>query len=66
MPTGQDRDFVPGALFSAGGDSGVRHKRRGLIEAINKAYEDEPPTTDEKELLQAIRGQQRKLSEPES
>jgi hypothetical protein len=37
-----------------------------LIEAINRAYEEDPPTTEEKELLQGIREKQRKLLESES
>jgi antitoxin MazE6 len=40
-----------------------RYERRALIEAINRAYEEDPPTTEEKELLQGIREKQRKLLE---
>jgi hypothetical protein len=37
-----------------------------LIGAINRAYEEDPsPTTEEKQLLQDIREQQRKLLESE-
>jgi hypothetical protein len=36
-----------------------------LIEAINRAYEEDPPTT-EKQLLQGIREKQRNLLESES
>ncbi|HEX3557199.1 MAG TPA: hypothetical protein VIA62_28570 [Thermoanaerobaculia bacterium] len=43
-----------------------RYERRALIEAINRAYEEDPPTTEEKELLQGIREQQRRLLESES
>ncbi len=43
-----------------------RYERRALIEAINRAYEEDPPTTEEKELLQGIREKQRKLLESES
>jgi metal-responsive CopG/Arc/MetJ family transcriptional regulator len=43
-----------------------RYERRTLIEAINRAYEKDPPTAEEKELLQGIREQQRKLLEPGS
>ena len=43
-----------------------QYERRALIEAINRAFEDEPPTAEEKELLQGIRRTQRKLLEPES
>lgn len=42
-----------------------RYERRALIEAINRAHEDDTPTTEEKELLQGIRKQQRKLLESE-
>ena len=42
-----------------------RYERQAMIEAINRAYEDDPPTTEEKELLQGIRAQQRKLLESE-
>jgi metal-responsive CopG/Arc/MetJ family transcriptional regulator len=37
-----------------------RYERRALIEAVNRAYEEDPPTTEEKELLQGIREKQRK------
>ena len=40
-----------------------RYERRALIEAINRAYEEDPPTTEEKDLLQGIREKQRKLLE---
>jgi metal-responsive CopG/Arc/MetJ family transcriptional regulator len=43
-----------------------RYERQALIEAINRAYAEDPPTTEEKELLQGIREKQRKLLEPES
>jgi len=43
-----------------------RYERQALIEAINRAYEEEPPTPEEKDLVQAIRGQQRKLLGSES
>jgi metal-responsive CopG/Arc/MetJ family transcriptional regulator len=43
-----------------------RYERQALIEAINRAYEDDPPTTEEKELLVGIRETQRKLLESES
>jgi len=43
-----------------------RYKRRALIEAINRAHEEDPPTAEEKELLQDIREKQRKLLESES
>ena len=42
-----------------------RYERRAMIEAINRAYEDDPPTTEEKQLLRGIRKQQRKLVESE-
>lgn len=42
-----------------------RYERQALIEAINRAYEDDPPTAEEKELLQGIRETQRKLLESE-
>jgi hypothetical protein len=42
-----------------------RHERQASIEAINRAYEEEPPTTEEKELLQGICVKQRKLLETE-
>jgi metal-responsive CopG/Arc/MetJ family transcriptional regulator len=42
-----------------------RYERRALIEAINRAYEEDPPTPEEKELLQGIRENQRKLLETE-
>ena len=43
-----------------------RFERQALIEAINRAYLDEPPTAEEKKLLQGIRENQRKLLESES
>jgi metal-responsive CopG/Arc/MetJ family transcriptional regulator len=43
-----------------------RYERQALIEAVNRAYEEDPPTTEEKELLQGIREKQRKLLESES
>ncbi len=43
-----------------------RYEKRALIEAINRAYEEDPPTTEEKEVLQGIREKQRKLLESES
>jgi hypothetical protein len=39
--------------------------RQALIEAINRAYGDDPPTSEEKELLQGIRAKQRQLLESE-
>lgn len=38
-------------------------KQRALIETINQAYENDPPTTEERELLQGIRERQRRLLE---
>jgi plasmid stabilization system protein ParE len=32
-----------------------RYDRRTLVETVNQAFEDEPPTSEEKELLQGIR-----------
>ncbi|HEX3527056.1 MAG TPA: hypothetical protein VH988_08320 [Thermoanaerobaculia bacterium] len=43
-----------------------RYEKRALIEAINRAYEEDPPTTEEKEVLHGIREKQRKLLESES
>lgn len=43
-----------------------RYERQALIEAINRAYEEEPQTPEEKKLLQGIREKQRKLLESES
>ena len=43
-----------------------RYERQALIEAINRAYEEDPPTTEEKKLLQGVREKQRKLLESES
>lgn len=43
-----------------------RYERQALVEAINRGFEDDPPTTEEKELLQGIREKQRKLLEAES
>jgi len=40
-----------------------RYESRVLIGAINRAYEDDPPTTEENELLLGIREKQRKLLE---
>jgi metal-responsive CopG/Arc/MetJ family transcriptional regulator len=42
-----------------------KYERQALIEAINRAYVDDPPTADEKELLQGIRAMQRTLLESE-
>ena len=42
-----------------------RYERRALIEAINRAYEEDPPTPEEKELLHGIRRTQRRLLERE-
>jgi hypothetical protein len=39
--------------------------RQALIEAIDRAYQKDPPTAEEKHLLQGIREQQRKLLESE-
>ncbi len=43
-----------------------RFERQTLIEAINRAYADDPPNAEEKQLLQGIREKQRKLLESES
>jgi len=43
-----------------------RYERQALIEIINRAYEEDPPTAEEKQLLQGIREKQRKLLESES
>ena len=43
-----------------------RYERQALIAAVNRAYREDPPTTEEKELLQGIREKQRKLLESES
>ncbi len=43
-----------------------RYERQALIEAINRAYKEDPPTPEEKELLKGIREKQRKLLESES
>ena len=40
-----------------------RYERQALIEAINRAYEDDPPTAEEKQLLQGVRETQRALLE---
>ncbi len=40
--------------------------KSSLLEAINRAYEEDPATAEEKELLQGIREKQRKLLESES
>lgn len=40
-----------------------RYERRALIAAINRAYDNDPPTTEERELLDGIREKQRKLLE---
>ena len=42
-----------------------RYEAQALIEAINRAYEDDPVTAAEEELLKGIREQQRKLLESE-
>jgi antitoxin MazE6 len=42
-----------------------QYERKALVEAINQAFEDDPPTSEEKELLQGIRKTQRKLAESE-
>lgn len=42
-----------------------RYEKRALLEAINRACEDDPPTTEEKKLLLGIRKKQRKLLESE-
>jgi metal-responsive CopG/Arc/MetJ family transcriptional regulator len=39
-----------------------RYERRALIEAINRAYEEDPPTAEENELLQGVREKQRAVS----
>jgi metal-responsive CopG/Arc/MetJ family transcriptional regulator len=41
------------------------YERKALVEAINQAFEDEPPTSEEKKLLQGIRATQRKRLESE-
>jgi hypothetical protein len=41
-------------------------ERQALIEAINQAYEEDPPTTEERQVLQGIRGKQRTLLKTES
>jgi metal-responsive CopG/Arc/MetJ family transcriptional regulator len=43
-----------------------RHERRALIEAVNRVYEEDPPTQEEKKLLQGIRETQRNVLESES
>jgi metal-responsive CopG/Arc/MetJ family transcriptional regulator len=44
----------------------VKHyERRALVEAINQAFEEVPPTVEEKELLQGIRATQRRRLESE-
>ncbi|MFL6236527.1 MAG: hypothetical protein ACJ76N_25580 [Thermoanaerobaculia bacterium] len=43
-----------------------RYERQALIEVINRAYEEDPPTTEEQETLRGIRERQRKLLKPES
>jgi len=43
-----------------------RYERQALIEAINRAYEEDPPTTEEGQILRGIREKQRKLLGPES
>jgi len=40
-----------------------RYERQALIGAINRAYQDDPPTIEENELLLGIREKQRKLLE---
>jgi hypothetical protein len=47
-------------------ERGKQHGRKALVEAINKASKEEPPTAEEKELLRGSRNTQRKLLEPES
>jgi metal-responsive CopG/Arc/MetJ family transcriptional regulator len=42
------------------------YERRALIEAINRAYEEDPTTAEEKGLLQGFREKQRKLLESEN
>jgi predicted transcriptional regulator len=42
-----------------------QYERRALVEAVNQAFDDEPPTSEEKELLQGIRNTQRKRLESE-
>jgi hypothetical protein len=42
------------------------HERQAVIEAINEAYGEDPPTIEEKKLLEGIREKQRKLLEPAS
>ncbi|HEY3567169.1 MAG TPA: hypothetical protein VGP73_04475 [Thermoanaerobaculia bacterium] len=43
-----------------------RYERQALIEAINRAYEEDPPTSEERQILRGIREKQRKLLGPES
>jgi Mg2+/Co2+ transporter CorC len=45
----------------------VKHyERSALVQAVNQAFEDEPPASEERELLEGIRKTQRKLLERES
>jgi hypothetical protein len=40
-----------------------QYERKALVEAINQAFEDEPSTSEEKELIRGIRATQRKRLE---
>lgn len=42
-----------------------RYERQAVLEAINEAFREDPPTSEETELLHGIRAQQRKLLELE-
>ena len=42
-----------------------QYERRALVEAINQAFEDEPPTAEERSVLRGIRGRQRRRLESE-
>jgi hypothetical protein len=42
------------------------YERKALVEAINQAFGEAPPTTEEKELLGGIRAIQRRRLEAES
>jgi hypothetical protein len=42
-----------------------RDEKSALVEAVNQAFEEAPPTAEEKELLQGIRANQRRRLESE-
>ena len=42
-----------------------RHKSQQLLEQLNRAYEESPLTAEESQLLDGMRGQQRRLVEDE-